>query len=149
MFFKTIAMKKVVIFVHGEVFPEFTENHSLHKKYETVAKKRILWKLINGHLNKDDQNFIKLLRELQNADIFLCDSDNTNLEGEIEDLNFESNCYASLINALGQIKKRNPRLKIFIKIFPYSLKKEIENLSRYGKIIHSWFNEKILYELKK
>jgi|GEM_PF-3873133 len=142
-------MKKIVIFVHGEKFLEFIENNSLHKDYEKACKAKISWSLIGGHLNKDDKNFPQHLRKLQNADIFLCDSDNTNMEGEIENINFEVICHKNLVNALEQIKEKNPHLEIFIKNFPYIPQNERNNLANYGKIIESWFDDDVLGTIKK
>jgi hypothetical protein len=142
-------MKKVVIFVHGILYPDFTENDYLHKNYKKNCKTKIIWKLVSGHLNKDNESFPELLKELKIANIFLCDSDNTNLEDKIENLNLGNIFHQRLIDALKQIKKRNPHLQIFIKSFSYTLKKEIEALAKYGKIIETWLNEEVIDELEK
>ncbi len=142
-------MKKIVIFIHGEIYPEFTEKNSLHKEFNKAYQGETVWKLISGHLNKNDEDFSQVLEELKNADIFLCDSSNTNLEGEVENLNFDSICHQNLKNALRCIKKKNPQLKIFIKNFCYSQEKEIKSLSKYGEIIDYWQEEKVVSELQE
>ncbi len=142
-------MKKVVIFVHGEVFPEYQSGKNLHKDYEKAVGERIVWRLINGHLNKDDKNFPRLLKELESADIFLCDSDNTNLGGEIENVNFEGICHEKLVNALKNIREKKPHLKTFIVDFPYISREEMRVFSEYGTLIDYWLDDKTIRALKK
>jgi len=142
-------MKKIVIFVHGDISPEFKFKKSLHNDYEKKTRENLVWKLVNGHLNINDTNFTNFLRELKNANVFLCDSDNTKLNGEIENKNFQSICHENLLEALEVIKAGNPQLKIFIKDFPYISKKERENLRKFGIIIDKWLDDMIIKELKK
>ncbi len=141
-------MKKIVIFVHGEIFQTFAERGNLHKQLEKKSGQKLFWQLIPGYLSSQSDNFPFVLEKLKEADIFICDSDNSNLKGKMEELNFEAICFNDLIEALKKIREKNPRLKIFIKNFPYTLKKETERLSFYGEIVNDWLDEKIITDLK-
>ncbi len=143
-------MKKVVIFSHGEIYPEFIKGGFLHREYENKSKRKICWHSIFGYLNSQSENFYLVQEALKNADIFICDSDNTNLDVDMgsENSKIEGVFFNNLIQSLSEIKKKNKKLKIFIKNLPYTPKEKIDELSSYGKIIRFWFDVKVLTDLK-
>ncbi len=141
-------MKKILIFTHGEAYIDFQKDGFLHRKYERNLGQKVIWYLISDYLNSQSENFYLIQKNLENADAFICDSDNTNLYGEIEKINFEETCFNDLIESLKAIKQKNPDLKIFIKNLPYTPKENIKKLSLYGKIINSWFDMKVIADLK-
>lgn len=141
-------MKKVLMFVHGQEFPEFKENGLLHKNYQRKSGQRIFWQLISGYLNSHSDYFSFLLKKIENTDIFICDSDNTNLEGEIEKKNFDEICFKDLLDSLKKIKEHKPDLRIFIKNLPYVSRGHMKELSNYGTIIENWLDKKVISDLK-
>ncbi len=143
-------MKKVVLFCHGKVYNEFLQGGFLHRKYENKSGQKISWQAFSGHLTSKEKNFDLFQKALKNADIFICDSDNTNLDikTEGESYEIEDQSFDNLIEAIIEIRKNNKKLKIFIKDLPYTPKEQINELSLYGEIVRYWFDEKILADLK-
>ncbi len=142
-------MKKIVIFLHGEDCPSFAYLGKIHQNYQKLSGQKINWHCISGHLNKDDDNFKKVSKAIAEADIFICDSDNTNVQGQVEKLTFDNDCRKKLRQALGEIKRRNPKIKVFIKNFFYVNPDQIESLTKFGQIIEEWVDAKVIEEIKK
>lgn len=140
-------MKKIIIFQHGEFDKNFSYFNQIHKRYQKISQKRIDWEYINGHIDKNNKNFNQLTERFKKANIFICDSDNTNINGQVEDFNFNQNCQNNLLNFFEKIKKINPDLKIFIKKMCYYSDEEIASLSKHGQIINNWVDLKVVEKI--
>jgi hypothetical protein len=137
-------MKNVAIFLHGNFNHDFFNGGVIHKIYQQEGKRRINWNLITGSLDLKDSRVKDTLKMLSTAEIFICDSDNNNIFSE-DQQNFDE----KLKKFLSRLKEINPSIKIFIKIFTYTGKKEIKTLKKFGEIIENWVDNKVITEIKK
>lgn len=140
-------MKKVVIFLHGDArgAQDFTTNTKTHRDYEKWSRRQIDWKLIAGHLNPDNDFFYTFITPILEADVLICDADNSNYQEEVSC----HTCQARLRKALVRIKELNPKIKIFIKTWFYLEEEEEKKLAKLGKIIPEWFWESVVNAIKK
>lgn len=136
-------MKKVSILINEDVVYGFKQKESLHKEYEKITQKKIAWHLLPNFLKNENIDYELLFNSISESDIFICDSDNI---GCLSQKSIHL-CNTIMKEMISKLKKKNPKIKIFFKIFSFTDQKQVETLSKYGEIIEEWLDEKIVKAL--